>query len=174
MSLEVLNAFAAINIVAFNGDAALALAAQLLALAEKRGTTVHLMRAHDAMGLSSYYVGDFLKARRHLDQAIALYEATEHHALFGQDSLVHALVFRSRTNWMLGYPRAALADAENALSYARQIGQAATLMSALGEANFTFAMCGNHAVAQALTNCGFAVYPDRRQLPGARTHSTET
>jgi class 3 adenylate cyclase/tetratricopeptide (TPR) repeat protein len=150
VSLEVLNAFAAINIAAFNGDAALALAAQLLALAEKRGTTVHLMRAHDAMGLSSYYVGDFSKARRHLDQAVALYEATEHRALFGQDSLVHALVFRSRTNWMLGYPRAALADAEHALSYARQIGQAATLMSALGEANFTFAMCGNHAAAQAL------------------------
>ena len=53
---------------------------------------------------------------------------------------------------MLGYPRAALADAEHALSYARQIGQDATLMSALGEAIFTFAMCGNYAVAQALLN----------------------
>jgi predicted ATPase len=55
LSLEVLNVFAGINVVAFNGDAALALAAQLLALAEKRGTTVHLMRAHGAMGVSSYY-----------------------------------------------------------------------------------------------------------------------
>jgi class 3 adenylate cyclase/predicted ATPase len=153
LSLEVLNAFAAINVVAFNGDAALALAAQLLALAEKRGTSVHLMRAHDAMGVCSYYVGDFPKARRHLDQAIALYEPTAHRSLltlFGQDSEVHALVFRSRANWVLGYPTAALADAEHALGYARQIGQAATLMSALGEAIFSFAMCGNYAAAQAL------------------------
>jgi tetratricopeptide (TPR) repeat protein len=150
LSLEVLNAFAAINVVAFNGDAALALAAQLLALAEKRGTTVHLMRAHDALGVGSYYVGDFPKARTHLDQAVALYEPTDHRSIFGQDSVVHALVFRSRTNWMLGYPGAALADAERALRYARQIGQAATLMSAVGEAIFTFAMCGNYAAAQAL------------------------
>ena len=33
--------------------------------------------------------------------------------------------------WMLGYPEAALADAEQALKDAREIGQAATLMYAL-------------------------------------------
>jgi predicted ATPase len=70
--------------------------------------------------------------------------------IFGQDLGVHALVFRSRANWVLGYPRAALADAEHAVSDARQIGQAATLMSALGNTVFPFAMCGNYAAAQAL------------------------
>ena len=33
--------------------------------------------------------------------------------------------------WMLGYPEAALADADQALKDARDIGQAATLMHAL-------------------------------------------
>ena len=38
--------------------------------------------------------------------------------------------------WMLGYPEAALADAEHALKDAREIGQAATLMYALFIAPF--------------------------------------
>jgi predicted ATPase len=42
LSFSVLNAFIAINVVAFNGDAALALATQFRELAEKKGTTTHL------------------------------------------------------------------------------------------------------------------------------------
>ena len=41
------------------------------------------------------------------------------------------LSYRSRALWMLGYPEAALADAEHALKDAREIGHAATLMYAL-------------------------------------------
>ena len=42
-----------------------------------------------------------------------------------------ALSYRSWALWMLGYPEAALADADHALRDAREIGQAATLMYAL-------------------------------------------
>ena len=41
------------------------------------------------------------------------------------------LSFRSLALWLLGYPEAALADADQALKDAREIGQAATLMYAL-------------------------------------------
>ena len=41
------------------------------------------------------------------------------------------LSYRSLALWLLGYPEAALADADQALKDAREIGQAATLMYAL-------------------------------------------
>ena len=51
---------------------------------------------------------------------------------FGEDSrTVAILCYRSLASWMLGYPAAALADADQAISDAREIGQAATLMYAL-------------------------------------------
>ena len=48
---------------------------------------------------------------------------------FGQDSRVVVLSRRSSVLWMLGYPDAALFDAEQALSDARQISHAVTRMS---------------------------------------------
>ena len=43
--------------------------------------------------------------------------------------------------WMLGYPKAALADTEQALADAREIGQAATLMYAL-DSRSVGSICG--------------------------------
>jgi hypothetical protein len=49
--------------------------------------------------------------------------------------------------WYLGYPDAALADADHALKDAGEIGQAATLMHALLNTSFTLLHCGNYATA---------------------------
>ena len=120
--------------MAFNGDAVRELAAQFLALAEKQGATVPLMIGHRIMGTSLLYTGDIAEGRAHLDRAIALYDPAEHRPLatrFGQDVRVAILSYRSWALWMLGYPEAALADADHALEDAREIGQAATLMYAL-------------------------------------------
>ena len=57
--------------------------------------------------------------------------------------------YRSLALWMLGYPEAALADADHALKDAREIGQAATLMYALCHASITHILCGNYAAANA-------------------------
>jgi hypothetical protein len=51
---------------------------------------------------------------------------------------VVVLSYRSWTLWLLGYPDAALADADRALKEAREIGQAATLMYALAHATRTY------------------------------------
>ena len=56
---------------------------------------------------------------------------------------------RARTLWLLGYPEAALADADHALKDAREIGQAATLMYALFFTAFINIACGNYAAATA-------------------------
>ena len=131
---SVLYGFWVANLVAFNGDAVRELAVQFLALAEKQGATVPLMIGHRLIGLSLLHTGDIAEGRAHLDQAIALYDPAEHRPLatrFGQDVRVAALSWRSMALWLLGYPKAALADAEHALKDAREIGQAATLMYAL-------------------------------------------
>ena len=70
--------------------------------------------------------------------------------VLAQDTRVAILSFRSLALWLLGYPEAALADADHALNDAREIGQAATLMFALAHASLTYIYCGNYATANAL------------------------
>ena len=149
---SVLYGFWVANFVAFNGDAVRELAAQFLALAEKQGATVPLMIGHRLMGISLLCTGDIAEGRAHFDQAIALYDPAEHRPLatrFGQDVGVAILSYRSLALWLLGYPEAALADADHALKDAREIGQAATLMYALAIASLTHILCGNYATANA-------------------------
>ena len=150
LSFSVLYGYWVVNYVAFNGDAMLALAAQFLDRAERQGVTGPLMTGHRLMGTSLLYAGQFGDARVHLDRAIELYNPAKHRALatrFGQDARVAALFYRSRTLWPLGYPEAALADAELAVKEAREMGQAATLMPALALTSTTHIHCGNYAVA---------------------------
>jgi len=59
------------------------------------------------------------------------------------------LSLRSWALWSLGYPEAALTDAEHALKDAREVGQAATLMYALSFTLWTNIFCGNYATAAA-------------------------
>jgi hypothetical protein len=122
------------NYAAFNGDVMRKLAAQFLALAEKQKATAPLMIGHRLMGTSLLCTGNIVEGRAHYNHALALYDPTEHRLLatrFGQDVAVATLSFRSLALWMLGYPMAALADAEQAISNGREIGQTATLMYAL-------------------------------------------
>ena len=143
------------SVVAFNGEMMRELAAQLLALAEKQGTTVSLMMAHRVLGMTLMYTGDIAESRAHYDQALPLYDPAAHRPLatfFGVDIRVATLSFRSLALWMLGYPEAALADAQHALKDAREIGQASTLMLALYGASFAVGFCGNYAAAKALSD----------------------
>jgi predicted ATPase len=149
---SVLFAFWAANLVAFNGDAMRDLAAQFLALAEKQGAKGQRMIGHRFTGVSLLLTGDIAAGRGHFDQTIALYDPAEHRPLaarFGMDSRVSALIYRSWALWLLGYPEAALVDAEHALKNAREFGQAATLMYALDHAPIPYTLCGDHAAATA-------------------------
>jgi hypothetical protein len=104
--------------------------------------------------------GDVAPARAHFDSAITLYDPPEHRPLavrFGHDTRVAVLSYRSWTLWMLGYPDAALADAEHALKDAREIGQAATLAYALAHASVSHMLCGNYALAAAQSQQLFAL-----------------
>jgi predicted ATPase len=131
------------------------LAAQFLALAEKQEATAPLLHGYRIMGLSLLLTGDSAEGRAHLDRALALYDPAEHRSLamhFGQDARVSALAYRSLALCILGYPKAALAETERALSDAREIGQAATLMFALALTGLTHICCSNYAAANALVD----------------------
>jgi hypothetical protein len=83
---------------------------------------------------------------------MALYDPAEHRPLamrFGVDARVSILSYRSWTLWLLGYPEAGLADIDHALRDAREFGQAATLMFALGNTTFSHLFCGDYAGASA-------------------------
>ena len=149
---SVLRGFWLANFAAFNGDAVCELAAQFLALAEKQGAVVPLMIGHRLMAMSLLSTGGIAEGRAHFDQALALYDPAEHRPLatrFGQDVRAAILSYRSWALWLLGHPGAALADADRAVSDAREIGQAATLMDALTLTSFTNIFCGNYAAAKA-------------------------
>jgi predicted ATPase len=140
------------NLVAFNSDVCVGLAIQFLSLAEKAETTGPLMVGHQILGISLQSAGKITEARAHYDQGIALYDGVEHRALatrFGQDSRVVILSRRSAALWLLGYPDSALADADHALTYAREIGHAPSLLYALNHVLFAHYECGKYAKATA-------------------------
>jgi predicted ATPase len=152
---SVLYGFWVANFVAFNGELCCDLAAQFLALAEKQRATIPLMIGHRITGISVLHTGNIAQGWAHLDYAIALYDPAEHRPLamrFGQDTKVSILTYRSLALWLLGYPQAALADAEHALKDSREIGQAATLMNALANTTWTLIHRGNYAAASMQLN----------------------
>ena len=95
-----------------------------------------------------------MRARTHYDKGLDLYDPDEHRTLgtqFGQDAAESLLSGRSWVMWMLGYPDAALGDADRAISVANKVNHAATLMHALGHAPFLLVQRGDHRKAQEIS-----------------------
>jgi class 3 adenylate cyclase/predicted ATPase len=163
----VLFGFWVTNYVAFNGDVMRELAAEFLALAKKQEATGPLITGHGLTGTALLCTGAIEQSRTHFDRAIPLYDPAEHRpfaARFGQDLRVTQLAYRSLALWMLGYPDAALADADNALKDAREIDQAATLMFTLLHASFTHTQCGHYAAANAEADEAVALADEKGAL----------
>jgi hypothetical protein len=87
-----------------------------------------------------------------LDQAMALYEPAVHGPLatrFSHDPGFAALCQRVRALWLLGYPDAALRDAEHALTIGRGTDHAGTLMTALFHSAVLHLLVGNYTASAA-------------------------
>jgi predicted ATPase len=113
--------------------------------------------------------GDLVDAKEHYDRALAIYDPAEHRPLAtrsGRDVGVTLLSCRVACLWLLGYPAASRNDAERALKNARDIGQAATLMSALWFASFSHRYCGNYAAANAHVDELIALADERGHRTG--------
>jgi hypothetical protein len=134
-----------------------------------------LLIAHRLMGPSLLFTGDFAESRTHLDRAYALYDPAKHRALAtrsGSDPGVTILSYRSWATWCLGYPEAALTEADHAPEDARKIGQAATMMVVLACAAWTRRLCRHYAAAGSLADelVALADKKGRRVLEGARNN----
>ncbi len=144
------------NLVDFNGDVMRELGAQFLGLAKAQSATAPLMIAHRQMGLSLLHTGDIADGRSHLEHAIALYDPTEHRHLatrfFGQDAGAAILSWRSIASWLLGYPDAALADAEQALKIARETQHLATLVYVINFSIWSYIRRGDYTTAATLAD----------------------
>jgi tetratricopeptide (TPR) repeat protein len=148
---SLLNGLWTANIVAFNGDAACELAAQFLAHAERQNLAGPLIDGHRLLGTSLLMTGDISEGRAHFDRGIAL----DHSPLatsLGDDAKVVTLGFRSIVLWLLGHPKAALADADQALSEAREIEQVGTLMHTLSWISLIRIPRGNYVAASTLVD----------------------
>jgi predicted ATPase len=110
------------------------------------------MLGHRAMGACLTLMGDFVRARAHQDQVISLYDPVEYRHLsknFSQDPRVITFLYRSWALWALGYPEAAIASADQALSAARGTGLAGLLMQTMSITMGVHVICGNYAIGKA-------------------------
>jgi tetratricopeptide (TPR) repeat protein len=108
-------------------------AQQLLGLAETVQDPALLVIAHQAVGTTRYFMGEFVDARSHLEQGIALYERKRdaQAAVYGQDPGVVCLATLARALWALGHPDAAVKRAHEAIALARQLAHPFSLAFAL-------------------------------------------
>ena len=101
------------------------LAEQLLRRAQSARDPALLLYAQSALGNTSFWMGEFLPAREHLEMAIALYDPERHRPLAfrygGVDAGVRCLSYAALTLWQLGYPDQALKRGNEALALAQAL-----------------------------------------------------
>jgi predicted ATPase len=110
-------------------------ATQCLGLAQRAHDPTLLVAAHAILGQIEQNLGHFTAARRHLEQALALYDERQlHSSFYGYDPRIFCLTVLAHGFWILGYPDQALAKSHEAIMAAEAQGHPFTLVSALGNA----------------------------------------
>jgi class 3 adenylate cyclase/predicted ATPase len=114
--------------------AALPVAQQLLALAQRAEDNGFLLQAHRASGIILLHMGDFDSALEHCEAGYALYDPDRHHAhvtMYWMDPGVGCLCYGAWALWCLGYPDKSLEEVYRALALAQRHGHAFSLAYAL-------------------------------------------
>ena len=100
------------------------LAEQLSRLAQRGAAPTPRLEAHDALGSTLFFLGDYAAAWTHLAQGIALTDAATQPALalhIGEAPGVRCLTYAALTLWCLGYPAQALRRSQEALALAQAL-----------------------------------------------------
>jgi class 3 adenylate cyclase/predicted ATPase len=103
----------------------LAIAEQALDFAERLGDPLLLGHAHIVMGQFQFYLGDLAAARRHLEEALALYDTERDRskaARHGYDFCMACHSWLGLVLWQQGLLNQALDHAEEAIAAARAAG----------------------------------------------------
>jgi predicted ATPase/predicted Ser/Thr protein kinase len=105
-------------------NSALNLGEQLHGIAQRADDAAMLVEAHRALGLPLIYLGEFARAREHLDCALELYDPQKHRShivLYGADPALACYAWRSLALWFIGSPEQALASIKQSLALAAEI-----------------------------------------------------
>jgi predicted ATPase len=104
---------------------------QLLRLAQNTHDPALPLYVESALGNTSFWMGDLLLAKEHLEKAIFLYDSERHRPLIfrygGADAAVRSLSYLAWTLWQLGYPDQALKRGNEALALARRLSHTFSL-----------------------------------------------
>jgi predicted ATPase len=126
----------AFYVVRADHEKAFTLAKQLLSLAESAQDRALLLLAHNVLGQSLFFQGDFAAGSEHLERCIALYDLQEHRSLAfsyaGQDAGMTSSVFSAWASQTSGYPDQALKRSGDALSLAHHLSHPYSLAYARG------------------------------------------
>ncbi len=110
---------------------------QLLTLAQRLQYPLFLLGAHEALGTSLLWLGEFPPARVHLEQGISLYDPQKRrsHAFRAvQDPGVDCRSFTAMALWFLGYPDQALKRIHEAVALAQELAHPYSIGYALSHA----------------------------------------
>ena len=97
---------------------------QLYRLAQREAEPAHLLMAHDELGTTLCFLGDYAAAWSHLEQGIALTDPTTQRTqalLQGEAPGVLCLSYTAWALWCLGYPAQAVQRGQEALTLAQEL-----------------------------------------------------
>jgi len=127
---------------------------QLLGLAQREEDPTLLLLAHHAMGMTLFYLGEFVAARVHLEEVLTRYNPEQHHPLallYGMgDIKVNTLVHYAWALWILGFADLGKEHAGELLSWARELSHPFSLGWALGGSSHLYWGRGE---VQAVSEC---------------------
>jgi predicted ATPase len=97
---------------------------QLYRVAQRMDTPSHLLEAHDALGGTLVFLGEYAAARTHLEQGIALTDPRRQRTLVLRTDVapgVRCLAAAANALWCLGFPAQAVQRMQEALALAQDL-----------------------------------------------------
>jgi predicted ATPase/class 3 adenylate cyclase len=119
---------------------------QLLSAAQRDPAPMLLVEAHYLLGVTSFWLGEFARARVHLDQALASYDPARyrtHSIWYAWDPGVVCYVRSGLVLWFLGYPDQARQKTREGLALAETLSHPLTLAYALNFAAWLASYLGD-------------------------------
>jgi class 3 adenylate cyclase/tetratricopeptide (TPR) repeat protein len=104
---------------------------QLYRLAQRAAEPTHLLEAHDALGTTLLWLGEYAAALTHLEQGIALTDPAVQRAQalrHGEAPGARCLGWAANTLWCLGYPEQAVRRIQEALALAQELSHPLSLV----------------------------------------------
>ncbi len=118
----------------FNNETGLAIARQLVGIAQQSGDTYLLQQAYYSLGSAAFWMGDFAVSRLHHEQSIALDPPNPQDIKLDYTGMISSVMSQSFLSWILwfqGFPEQAQKISQLSIARARQFATHHTLAFAL-------------------------------------------